>query len=45
MIATTQLNRMDFGLKWNKVVEAGPVVGDKVNVEISLELVKVGDGK
>jgi polyisoprenoid-binding protein YceI len=38
--ATTMLNRKDFGLTWNKMIEAGPVVGDSVNVEVSVELVK-----
>jgi polyisoprenoid-binding protein YceI len=38
--ATTKLNRREFGLNWNKVVEAGPVVGDEVQIEIAAELVK-----
>lgn len=39
--ATTKLNRKDFGLGWNKVLEAGGVaVGDEVSVEIDLELNK-----
>jgi polyisoprenoid-binding protein YceI len=38
--ARTILSRRDFGLNWNKVVEAGPVVGDEVKVEIDAELVK-----
>lgn len=38
--ARTTLNRRDFGLDWNKMVEAGPVVGDEVKVEIEAELVK-----
>jgi polyisoprenoid-binding protein YceI len=40
--ARTTLHRKDFGLTWNKMVEAGPVVGDDVNVEIEAELVKQG---
>jgi polyisoprenoid-binding protein YceI len=44
--ATTKVNRQDYGLKWNKAVEAGPVVGDEVAIEISAELVKAPpDGK
>jgi polyisoprenoid-binding protein YceI len=44
--ATTKVNRQDYGLKWNKMVEAGPVVGDEITIEISAELVKAaGDGK
>ncbi len=38
--ATTKLNRKDFGLVTNPIVEAGPVIGDDVNIEVSLELVK-----
>jgi polyisoprenoid-binding protein YceI len=38
--ASTEVDRKDFGLVWNKTVEAGPVVGDKVKIEIEAELVK-----
>ncbi len=38
--ATTKINRKDFGLTWSKVVEAGPVVGDEVAIEIETELLK-----
>lgn len=39
--ATTKLNRKDFGLNWNKALEAGGMlVGEEVNVAIELELVK-----
>jgi len=38
--ATTKINRQDFGLSWSKVVEAGPVVGDEVKIEIEAELIK-----
>lgn len=38
--AHTTLNRKDWGLMWNKTLETGGVlVGDKVDVEIELELV------
>lgn len=40
--ARTVLSRSEFGLRWNKMVEAGPVVGDEVKVEIEAELVKDG---
>ncbi len=43
--ATTKLNRQDFGLKYGKMVEAGPVVGDEIAIEIDAELVKEGLGK
>lgn len=38
--ATTKLSRKDFGLTWNKLVEAGPAVGDEVTVTLDLEAVK-----
>ncbi len=39
--ATTRINRKDFGLLWNKVLEAGGVlVGDEVSITIDVELVK-----
>ncbi len=39
--ARTKINRTDFGLKWNKALEAGGVlVGEEVSIEISLELNK-----
>jgi len=39
--ATTKLNRKDFGLTWNTVLETGGVlVGDEVNVEIQTELIQ-----
>ena len=34
------INRQDFGLKWTKMVETVPVVGDEVKIEIEAELVK-----
>jgi polyisoprenoid-binding protein YceI len=40
-VATTKLNRKDFGLNWNKALEAGGVlVGDDVSVLINLSLLK-----
>jgi len=38
--ASGHLVRQDFGLKWNKLAEAGPLVGDDVELSIKLELVK-----
>lgn len=39
--ATTAINRKDFGLLWNKTLEAGGVlVGDEVAITIDVELVK-----
>jgi polyisoprenoid-binding protein YceI len=40
LAATTKINRRDFGLTWGKVIEAGPVVGDEVSIEIEGELLK-----
>ena len=40
-LATTTINRKDFGLIWNKVLEAGGVaVGETVQIEIELEATK-----
>ncbi|MDQ2643324.1 MAG: YceI family protein [Myxococcota bacterium] len=39
--AETTINREDFGLKWNQLLEAGGVlVGEKVEIEIELQAVK-----
>lgn len=39
--ATARLNRKDFGMSWNKALDAGGVaVADEVTVNIELELVK-----
>ena len=38
--ATATINRKDFGVAWSKLIEAGPVVGDEVKIEIEAELVK-----
>jgi len=31
------LSRKDFGLVWNKMIEAGPVVGDQVTLDLRIE--------
>lgn len=39
--ATTKINRRDFGLAWNKVLDTGGlVVGDEVNIYVEVELIK-----
>jgi polyisoprenoid-binding protein YceI len=39
--ATTKINRRDFGLTWNQVLEAGGfAVGDEVKITVDVELVK-----
>ena len=35
---TTKINRRDYGLNWSKAVEAGPVAGEDVNIELEIEL-------
>lgn len=35
--AEGKINRKDFGLSWNNVVEAGPVVGDEVTLKIKIQ--------
>lgn len=40
-VATTSLDRKDFGLGWNQLLEAGGVlVGDRVDVELEVQAVK-----
>jgi polyisoprenoid-binding protein YceI len=36
--ATTKVRRLEYGLKYNQLVEAGPVVGDEVTITIDLEV-------
>ena len=39
--ATVKLNRQDYGLKWNKLLETGGVVvGDDVAVTLDLEMIR-----
>jgi polyisoprenoid-binding protein YceI len=38
---TTRINRKDFGIKWNKVLDTGGlVVGDEVDITVEIELVR-----
>jgi polyisoprenoid-binding protein YceI len=40
-VATTKINRKDYGLTWNKALEAGGVVvGDEVEITIDIEILK-----
>jgi len=42
-VASTRINRKDFGLTWNKALETGGVVvGDEVEITIDIEIVKEG---
>lgn len=44
--AKTSINRKDFGLGWNQVLEAGGVlIGERVDVEIEVEAVKQAASK
>jgi polyisoprenoid-binding protein YceI len=36
--ATTKIKRLEYGLKYNAMVEAGPVVGDEVTITIDVEV-------
>ena len=38
--ATTKISRKEFGLSWSKMVEAGPVVGDEVTIELKIQAAK-----
>jgi len=39
--ATAKINRRDFGLAWNKVLDSGGlVVGDEVNIYVEVELIR-----
>lgn len=39
--ATTQINRKDFGLTWNKALETGGVVvGDDVTITLEVEMIR-----
>ncbi len=38
--ATGKLNRKDYGLNWSKMIEAGPVVSDEVNLQLDVEATK-----
>ncbi len=40
--ATTEINRKDYNLKWNSLIEGGGmVVGNKVKIILDIEMVKV----
>ena len=41
--ATTTINRQDFGLKWNKMLDnGGTLVGDQVQIDFPIEVVRQG---
>jgi polyisoprenoid-binding protein YceI len=39
---TTKLNRRDFNLQYNAMIEAAPIVGDEIQVQIDIEATKRG---
>jgi polyisoprenoid-binding protein YceI len=44
--AKTSIDRKDFGLTWNQILEAGGLmVGDRVDIEIEVEAVKQTEAK
>lgn len=38
--AKTVISRKEFGLTWNKMVEAGPVVGDEITLVLKIQAAK-----
>lgn len=38
--ASTTVDRTDFGVAWNKAVEAGTMLGDEVTIDIAVEAVR-----
>lgn len=39
--ATITINRLDYGVKWNRAVEGGGVMlGDEVKIEINVEAIR-----
>ncbi|MCB0356910.1 MAG: YceI family protein [Bdellovibrionales bacterium] len=40
-LAKTKINRKDYGLMWNSMVEAGPVVGDEIEITLKIQAAKV----
>jgi polyisoprenoid-binding protein YceI len=38
--ATTKISRKEFGLTWNSAVEAGPVVGDEIQISLNIQATK-----
>lgn len=38
--ATTAINRVDYGVSWNKAVETGAMLGDDVTIDVAIEAVR-----
>ncbi|MDO8970255.1 MAG: YceI family protein [Saprospiraceae bacterium] len=46
LIASSRINRKDYGLNWNQVLESGGnLEGDDINVSVDLGIVKVEEGQ
>jgi polyisoprenoid-binding protein YceI len=43
--ASTTINRLDYGVKWNRVVESGNLLGDDVTINIQIEAVQAAPPK
>lgn len=44
--ATTSIDRRDFGLAWNQVLEAGGVlVGERIDIEVEVQAVEAADSR
>lgn len=38
--ASTKINRLDYGVKWNRLVEGSNILGDDVEITINIEAVR-----
>jgi polyisoprenoid-binding protein YceI len=38
--ASTTIDRLDYGVAWNKAVETGAMLGDDVTIDIAVEAVQ-----
>lgn len=38
--ATTKIDRLDYGVKWNRAAEAGAMLGDEVTIELGVEAIR-----
>lgn len=43
--ASTKISRKDYGLTWNKLIEAGPMVGDEVTISLKIEANRAAEVK
>jgi polyisoprenoid-binding protein YceI len=38
--AATTINRLDYGVSWNRAVESGALLGDDVTIDIAVQAVR-----